>query len=205
MKFSVYYIVCKVNNNCSSIMDKNHIRKLMLQKRKSLAQIMVENISAKICKDICHLDAYINAKSIGLYMSINNEIDLSLVWQNALNQKKICCFPKITNPNNMVFLQSHDIKEFIKNKWQILEPNLEDLNAYPIEKLDLIILPLVAFDASGNRIGMGKGFYDKALMNIQTTILCGVAYEFQKVPFIKAETWDIKLDIIITEKMIYTT
>ena len=64
-------------------------------------------------------------------------------------------------------------------------------------------MPLVAFDCKGNRIGMGKGFYDKALKNAIKPALIGAAYDFQKFTKINAETWDIKLDIIATENAIY--
>lgn len=185
-------------------MDKNDIRQLTLQKRRSLSELTVQQASTNICKTILNLEKYKSSKSIGLYMAVNNEVNIELIWQDAIYNQKKCYFPKIIDENYMIFLPGNNFKDFSKNKWNILEPTTNHSNSYEINKLDLLIIPLVAFDNLGNRIGMGKGFYDKALQNYHSTTLIGVAYDFQKVSLIKSETWDIKLDIIITEKMIYS-
>ncbi len=183
-------------------MDKNSIRKFILQKRNKLPIATQTQSSKTICETILNSDYYINAQTIGLYMAINNEIDINLIWQNALKHNKKCYFPKIIDKNSMIFLPANNMENFIKNKWGILEPTTN--SPYPINKLDVLIIPLVAFDNLKNRIGIGKGFYDKALEKNTSTTLIGVAYDFQKVPLIKSETWDIKLDIIVTEKMTYS-
>ena len=185
-------------------MNKNSIRKLFIQKRIGLSNTTQIHVSKTICETILNLHCYKNSQTIGLYMAINNEIDISFVWRNAIDNNKQCYFPKVTDKNSMLFLPANNLANFTKNKWGILEPTTNEISACPTSKLDLLILPLVAFDNLGNRIGMGKGFYDKALANNCATTLIGVAYDFQKVPLIKSETWDVKLDIIVTEKMIYS-
>ncbi len=201
-------------------MDKQSIRKIYLQKRKALSHNDMIKSSKDICNAVINLEHYKKAQTISLYMPIKNEVDTNIIWQDAINKNKNCYFPKVTDKNSMIFLPADKLEHFAKNKWGILEPTTKIIKSLPVNKLDIMIVPIVAFDSAGNRIGMGKGFFDKALevhsrismqssnkehlKNFNTTpILIGVAYEFQKIPLIKSETWDIKLDIIVTEKTVY--
>ena len=184
-------------------MDKNSIRKLIIQRRNSLSNDEQIIASTVICETILNLEIYAQAKKIGLYMAFNNEIDLSRLWQDAITSNKQCYFPKMINENNMIFLPADNIQCLSRNTWGILEPTTSEALSCPINQLDLITIPLVVFDENGNRVGMGKGFYDRALADNNTTIKLGVGYDFQKVPQLKPETWDVKLDIIVTEKMVY--
>ena len=92
--------------------------------------------------------------------------------------------------------------ELILNKHQIPEPANKATRYIDPEKLDLVITPLVAFDTNNNRIGKGGGYYDRTFAFRRTTrkpLLVGVAYELQRLPRIEANTWDIRLDQIITD------
>lgn len=184
-------------------MDKNHVRKLFLQKRRDLSSEIVEQVAKIIAAKVLTLTCYNHASSIGLYMSINNEIDLNDIFKHALEHNKKCYFPKVIDKNSMIFLPATNLNDFIKSKWGILEPITTEIESCPVSELNVLLVPLVAFDILGNRIGMGKGFYDKMLAKKHSTILVGVAYEFQKIDYIKPETWDVKLDIIVTEEKIY--
>ena len=88
-----------------------------------------------------------------------------------------------------------------------LLPDINEAKEIPIQSLDIILIPLVVFDQSCNRIGMGSGFYDKALSALDNskkkTYLIGLAYEFQKVNQIEPNKWDIPLDYVVTEKKVY--
>lgn len=184
-------------------MDKKNIRKKIIAKRKSIANSKYQYASKVITHKLLSLNAYTNAQQIGLYMAINNEIDLKKIWQNAQQNAKNCYFPRIKNTDKMQFYKACNPDQFTKNQWGILEPFAIPENYIEPNALDIIIIPMVAFDNYGNRIGMGAGYYDKALQNCVQTILIGVGYEFQKITKINAETWDVKLDIIVTEDEIY--
>lgn len=183
-------------------MNKIEIRKNMLSMRKELSRSIFTHSSQAINTAILELDVYKNARKIALYMAVNNEVCLNQVWKHAQQNQKKCYFPKVCE-ENMHFLPGFNLDQFTTNKWGILEPDKSIQDAIDINELDIIILPLVAFDCKGNRIGMGKGFYDKALKNAIKPALIGAAYDFQKFTKINAETWDIKLDIIATENAIY--
>lgn len=98
-------------------------------------------------------------------------------------------------------------RRLVKNKFDILEPHTSSPSIIP-QQLDLILMPLVAFDASGNRLGMGGGYYDRALSfkrnGIRTApILIGLAHSQQQSPALTPEVWDVSLDYIATEKKIF--
>lgn len=97
------------------------------------------------------------------------------------------------------------------NKFGILEPLCEQKHLLKPRQIDLMLLPLVAFDGTGNRLGMGGGFYDRSLAHLRhrqharKPYLIGLAHECQKTGEISAESWDIPLDAIVTEEQVYKT
>lgn len=92
------------------------------------------------------------------------------------------------------------------NKFNIFEPELKYNKIIKLEKLDIVIIPIVAFDIKGNRLGSGHGYYDRTFQNYKKykLKLVGLAYDFQKVVCIKNTMWDIPLHSIITSSKIYT-
>jgi 5-formyltetrahydrofolate cyclo-ligase len=97
------------------------------------------------------------------------------------------------------------------NRFGILEPQVHPRHWRRAQDLDLILLPLVAFDLHGHRVGMGGGFYDRSLAFRAHRVhrvkphLIGLAHELQKVAAVNAQHWDIPLDAIATEQHIYPT
>ncbi|OGV32351.1 MAG: 5-formyltetrahydrofolate cyclo-ligase [Legionellales bacterium RIFCSPHIGHO2_12_FULL_35_11] len=178
--------------------QKTSLRDNCLAVRKSINKRSQKLASSIICKKINFLQNYINAESIGLYKPINNEIDLSSLFNNS----KKFYYPKVFG-KEMNFIKIDALTKFVKNKCGIEEPigNLND--GVDVTKLDLIFVPLVAFDHNKNRIGMGLGYYDRYLARNKNTFLIGVAYEFQRQEDIQPDPWDIKLDLILTENRNY--
>lgn len=183
--------------------QKESLRETCLKIRKSISKAIQMSASTVICNKIFCSTEYMAAQNIGLYLAHNQEVDLSSLWSNSTMCKKNYFFPKIFAHKNMAFLQASNETTFIKNKFGILEPNLTLEQQIPIDKLDMIFIPIVAFDEDKNRIGMGCGYYDRYLVKNQRARLIGVAYEFQKHPHIPADEWDMKLDMIITEQATY--
>lgn len=134
-------------------------------------------------------------KVIGIYMPMREEVDIS----SLLFMYPTLSIPKVRNNKEMDFFMissANDVKEGV---FQVLEPTT---NVWVDPKqLDAIIVPIVAFDQHKNRIGYGKGYYDRYLK--QTTALkIGVAFDCQWVDDIDEEKTDVRLDIIITESKI---
>ena len=140
-----------------------------------------------------YLKGYSNIAS---YCSIQNEVDVS----SLLFLKRNFFLPKILNSERMEFFLFEGIDKLKVGPMNILEP--AGTVMIDPEELDLMIIPLVAFDENCNRIGQGKGYYDRYLAKTNC-LKIGVAYEYQKVNHIESDKFDIKLDMIITEKEIY--
>ena len=93
----------------------------------------------------------------------------------------------------------------VANKFGISEPSSENCEHEPPSKMDIIFMPLVSFDRSGNRLGMGGGYYDSTLAEanrggFSDTLLIGLAHHFQEKRRLRSRSWDIKLDMIITDR-----
>jgi 5-formyltetrahydrofolate cyclo-ligase len=186
-----------------TIKQKEYLRKTCLQIRNSLSKTTQSSASKNICDKIKTLDIYKKPVNIGLYIATNREIDLSFLWNENITNIHNYFFPKIHAKRKMSFLPATNKTTFLKNQFGILEPDIDNLKAINPNLLDIIFIPLVAFDEQGARLGMGCGYYDRALENNESSQLIGVAYEFQKQQTIPSDSWDIKLDMIITEESIY--
>jgi 5-formyltetrahydrofolate cyclo-ligase len=187
--------------------NKIRIREQCLKQRGLLTEQMQLDASKALCARIEALPIYQNASRIALYQAIDGEINLTPLWHRATAAGKICYMPMIisnkTNNRNLIFLPATPQTPQKANLFDILEPDVSHAHAIALEQLDLMILPLVAFDTRGTRLGRGAGFYDKTLQDQKPACLLGAAYDFQKQPAFTADTWDIPLDVIITEENTY--
>lgn len=179
------------------------IRRTNQDIRKHLPHVFQHNMSTKINNRIRALNQYRYAKRIALYHAVKGEVDLGNIWRSAPLHGKYCYFPVVSKNDTLLFLPATPASHFSTNDFGVLEPEAEHHHAISPEELDLILVPLVAFDDQGTRIGMGKGFYDRALANHRPKLLMGVAYEFQRYPYIEPQPWDVPLDAVATEKTIY--
>lgn len=159
--------------------------------------------SHQICNQICTLEEYKRAQNIALYCAINGEIELDFLWRKILLAEKSCYFPVLNDNLTLSFLPATAATSFKNNPYGIPEPKVSIGLAINIEALDLMILPLVAFDMHCTRLGMGSGYYDRTLEKKKPKHLFGVAFQFQQVDFIVPRPWDVPLDAVITQKAIY--
>ncbi len=183
------------------------IRKVLRDKRRSLSDAQKKAV-AKSCFShfltIPHLSTYQN---MAFYQAFDGEMDPTLLINHCWQQHKKCYLPVISKDKPLHFFPYFPDSKLIKNQYHILEPNHSNksLEASIID-LDLICLPLVAFDKVGYRLGMGKGYYDKTLYDYcqqrknKKPFLLGLAYSFQKVDKIMTHEKDVKLDGVLTEK-----
>jgi len=184
--------------------DKSYLRKkFLIQRKKKYLQAnkFNFNILFKLIKKHFSKKKIIIA---GYYPSYY-EVDILNFLKNASKKKFKIVLPVIQSSNTMSF-KSWIFKEpLYVNKFGILEPKKSSKDIIP----DLIMVPLVAFDNRLNRIGYGKGYYDRSLKKIskikKNVISLGIAYSFQKCKKIPTNEHDFKLDYIFTERGIVNT
>lgn len=177
-------------------MNKNELRNFTLKIRTSLHHYFVTQKSQIILNNLSCVLNNERYKNILIFMEIKNEVGIS----NITNQYKNKNFfiPKTFKDGSMK-INPLEKDKLSKNKFGILES--EDTNYVDPEILDLIIVPGIAFDQNLNRIGYGKGFYDKFLTSLKKNVLkVGVCYDFQLYDKIQSDSTDVKMDLIITEK-----
>lgn len=180
------------------------IRDTMKQIRNKVSASYHSTASAQICNRIRTLEQYRKAKRIALYSATKREIDLNSLWNSAPLQGKYCYFPCLNKDGlTLSFLPATPATVFKKNRYGILEPDVSHDLAIPIEELDLILVPIVAFDVRCTRLGMGAGYYDRTFKDHKKCTLFGVAYQFQRVDFIQPQPWDIPMDAVITQRALY--
>lgn len=182
---------------------KQAIRSSCLRVRSTLSSEYRLRSSKQMCKRVQALHQYRYAQRIALYQAVKGEIDLNILWQSAPLQGKYCFFPSITEDKRLLFLPATPKTSFKPNAFGVLEPDVDPALAILSDQLDLILLPVVAFDGYGTRLGYGAGYYDRTLAHNTQSVLLGVAYEFQHQDFLRREPWDVPLHATVTQRTIY--
>ncbi|MDF1684381.1 MAG: 5-formyltetrahydrofolate cyclo-ligase [Legionellaceae bacterium] len=186
------------------MIDKQTIRSTNQAKRKALPKHLRAEASQALCARLQTLPVYQQATQIALYQAIEGEIDLYPLWVHAENAGKTCYMPVMNaQAKTLLFLPTTRTTPQQTNAYNIAEPKTQHTDAILLNSLDLMLMPLVAFDSHGTRLGRGAGYYDRTLEHKKPRCLLGVAYEFQHYDFLPPEPWDVPLDGVATEKTIH--
>lgn len=180
--------------------SKQKLRKQMLQYRKSLSKKAVARASARVCQKLIQLDEYRQAKTILFYMAVRNEIDvLQAIWQ-AWQDGKSVVLPRVKG-SMIECILVEQLAQLQKGTFGILEPK-NGKNVDP-QQLDLVIVPGVAFDVQGYRLGYGGGYYDRLFSQYPSLKRIGVLEHGQLVTTVYPEAHDQKMDVLITSEQIF--
>ena len=185
--------------------NKSSLRIKALLERKKKHKILKKKFDFKIIFKLIKKN-FIGKKIIiaGYYPS-NYEVDIVKFLKKAYEKKFKIALPVISSASKMSF-KSWKFKEpLFVSKFGTLEPSKSNKELFP----DLILVPLVVFDNQLNRIGYGKGYYDRSLKKInkikKKAVSLGIAYSFQKFNKIPVNKYDVKLDYILTERGIISS
>ena len=185
------------------------LRKQLRNKRQQLSPKQQQQHSQKITQTITQSSFYQQAKSIALYLPSDGEVDISLLLKEPLKQNKHYYLPIISNKEKGIihFALYHKDIALKKNCFAILEPVHKEADLKIALEMDLVLAPLVGFDNQGNRMGMGGGYYDRALEHLKNNcsnhvkpIFVGIAHELQRVNSLEQNSWDIGLHAVVTEQ-----
>lgn len=176
-------------------MDKSELRKKMIQARLDLSSEEYTVKSNLIISKLKNHSDFINAKTIGIYVSFKNEVNTTALIEEMVKVKKICV-PKTGN-NEMNFYLIDSLEELKLGNYGILEPHNNRL--INKNKIDLLIVPIVSYDKNHNRLGYGGGYYDRYLKDYCGNVI-GLAFNFQQVEKLSVEKHDLPIKTIIDEK-----
>ena len=175
--------------------------------RAALDEQTLATAAAALAERVIALSEFTSAQRVAAYAAINGEISLDPVIERALADGKLVYLPNLDRESLRFSPYFHGQKMRV-NRFRLLEPDVGDDEMLQPQDLDLVLAPLVVFDAECNRIGMGGGYYDRSFAFRKdparnTPILIGVAHELQKVESIEPEDWDVRLDMIVTDESVY--
>lgn len=145
-----------------------------------------------------------HSKTIACYFAASDELDTQPFMKSIWETGKLCYLPVITPEKTLMFVRYDRDDQLIKNQYDIFEPADKSRSMSPA-LLDMIAMPLVAFDRLGQRLGTGGGYYDKTLAGLnktkgETPYLVGMGFSVQEYSQLPADNWDVRLDAIVTEK-----
>ena len=175
-------------------MDKKELRRSIRDQKRAMSEAEIVQRSEKLAELFYASEAYKNAKTIYGYLPYNQEVRTVPMLEQALRDGKKVAVPKCYG-DEMKFIFMEDLSKVEKGYANIPEPIADD----PIadDTTALVLMPGLAFDPKGNRMGYGGGFYDKFLEaepNHPTLALC---YAFQMLPHLETEAHDIPVDYVL--------
>lgn len=177
-------------------MTKEEIRKQALERREQISAEDRAAYSLAICETIMEHEGFLDARGVHLYLPVRSEVDVKPLINMAWELGKEVGLMRIQSDGGS---EQHSIRpetEYRKGSLGILEP--VESEPFDMNICDLVIVPLVAVDEQGNRIGYGKGYYDQFLTQYPRPTI-GVAFDAQVYSGLPADDLDIQLDCVVTE------
>lgn len=180
---------------------RNNARNEIRQKRKALHEDEVAKCSELVRRVVLEHEYLKQNRCIASYHSFSGEID-TVEINKALRLAGHHMALPVIHPEEkglMDFYSYEKPEDLILNRFKIPEPVVSEENLVQPHHLEVVIVPLVGFNEKGERLGMGGGYYDRMLKKISCECLTlGLAYDFQLIPEIKSQPWDMPLDEVIT-------
>lgn len=182
-------------------MEKKNLRREMLAKRDGLTRDEIQTKSIRVADRLLALEAYSRAERIFTFLSFGSELDTRPIVEAALADGKTVIVPRVNRETKALDL--YEIKGYdglVPGGYGILEPT-DDHVRVSENDVDLILVPGVAFDEEGGRLGYGAGFYDKILSKTRAALVA-LCFELQVVPEVPREPHDIPVPLILTEERV---
>lgn len=192
----------------SNRQTKSELRKLLRAARRNMPTPERSLAEHRICENLQRLPAFRRARTVAAFLAFDGEPSIGALFTDARSRDKRFVVPVIRS-QQMSFapLQAH--RRLSKNRYGIAEPSHRDRVA--TANIDLVLVPLVGFDASGNRLGMGGGYYDRYFSYLRSRTryqrprLLGVAFELQRTNALPVDSWDVPLWGIVSDRAFMRT
>lgn len=181
---------------------RQQIRQQIRQRRRALTPEQQTQFALQAADRMMAYPPVLLAQTVAVFLSFDGELDTRPLIDQLWRAGKRVYLPVLHpfSPGNLLFLHYHPSSDLVMNRLNIREPKLDVRDVLPLSQLDVLVTPLVAFDAAGQRLGMGGGFYDRTLQNWRQHRLqpVGYAHDCQQVDALPTEQWDIPLPAVIT-------
>jgi len=182
-------------------MPKRILRQVMLARRRDISAEEARKSGLVIQQSFLASSEFVNSDVVGLYAPVHKEVDTSKVLTALLASSRAALYPCV-NGDVLEFRRVVSPDRMRTGPFGILEPD-SSCEIIDPDRADLIVVPGIAFDVTGKRIGYGRGYYDRALHHLEGSgKLVGFCYECQLVEAIAGEPHDVTMDLLITEKRV---
>ena len=182
-------------------MSKAELRKSMRETRKNMNGELKKNLDEKIRNVFFETDEYQKAKIIFIYVSMNEEFDTIEIIKRILSAGKRVCVPKVLGRTKIEAIEIKSLDDLNEcGSYGISEPSVD--GTILSEEVDLSIVPGLAFDKDGKRLGYGGGYYDRFFEKYPNSFKISLCYAYQLVTDVYHMPYDISIDMIISEKEI---
>ena len=182
---------------------KHRLRVKIKQVLSNIPAGQADEQSRRACHRLTQMPEFQNASTIMLYMPIQNEADCMPMADQAWKDGKTVLIPKINHPHRTMAAVRYNSPgtAMRQDQYGIREPI--EAQVQPVENIDLIVIPALACDRSGNRLGRGGGFYDRFLAQpAMKAITCSLVFDQQLLDNVPVETNDWPIDIVVTDKTV---
>ena len=182
--------------------QKNLIRQRLRTQRRALGTQLQAQASAAVCSSLVGLEDLRTAKTIAGYRAMPGEVNIDDLLALLFERGATVTVPRVVD-NDLEFISWQPQTAERRGAFGIREPS--EGKAVSVAVHDVLLTPLVAFDNTGKRLGQGKGFYDRCFASFtqQRPLLIGVAHTFQEVAQVPCDTWDIPLDLVVTDSKVF--
>jgi 5-formyltetrahydrofolate cyclo-ligase len=190
-------------------LSRQDFRQSIRHRRNQLSDSFQQQAGLDLCQQFHSLPEIKSAQHIALYLSADGEVDTMPLIKKLWQSGKQVYLPVIHpfSKGHLLFLHYTPDSPMVFNKYQIAEPKLDQSQIIPAQSLDIICTPLVGFDSTGHRLGMGGGYYDRTLAPWFNTGLgpkpIGLAHDCQHVDALPIESWDVPLPKIVTPTKVW--
>lgn len=175
-------------------MQKKELRKLIRQRKAEHTAEEKAEMSARICRQVLTDPHWAKANNVFLYHALTDEVDTTMLIDAAMHEGKTVLLPVIDGDDLRLKIHTGATQT---GSYSIQEPIGEEFTCY--KEIALAIVPGMAFDKKGNRLGRGRGFYDRTLPKLAEAYKIGLCFPFQFLESIPSEAYDIKMDALLCD------
>lgn len=183
---------------------KSQHRQRLLAQRRALTPEQVRQASARVAARVWRLPVMARSRRLALYFPVSGELDCTPIISMAWRRRREIFLPVVTG-TELRFAPFTPDSQLASNRFGIAEPVCSDDEWLTARELDVIFSPVVGFDASGHRLGMGGGYYDRTLAflalreNFRRPHFIGLAYAFQQISTVPHQKHDVQLEAVVTD------
>lgn len=176
-------------------MDKKELRHLIRQRKKEFTEPQLTELSIPIMQRLLRHEKIASAKTVLMYHALKDEVATQTTLDELVKQGKTVLLPKVVDDCNMVICSYNSPDDLQVGAYGISEPTGNIYSDY--DKIDVCVVPGMSFDSKNNRLGRGKGYYDRFLKQVPRAYKIGVCFDFQKEKTIPTDIHDEQVDEVI--------